>query len=71
MSKPPITLGTISRRTGLPVWKIRRVFERGLLPEPQRVGAYRVIDEADYHKVEAVLRSAGYLPAQKAEVASC
>jgi hypothetical protein len=62
-TSPPLPLGAIAKRYGLPVWKIRRLFERGLLPEPARVGAYRVIPAADLSRVESALRKAGYLPA--------
>lgn len=56
------TLGDLARRFTCPVWAIRRLYERGLLPEPPRVGPYRVVAERDVPAVEAALRSAGYLP---------
>jgi hypothetical protein len=46
----------------VPAWKIRRLFERKLLPAAMRVGCYRVIDVRDLSKVEAALEEAGYLP---------
>ena len=57
------TIGDLARRFGCPVWAIRRLFERGLLPEPPRVGPYRVVAEPDVPAVETALRAAGYLPA--------
>lgn len=57
-----LTLGNIAKRYGLPIWKVRRIFERGLLPEPGRVGAYRVIAAAELPALEEALRAAGYLP---------
>ncbi len=56
------TVGTLGRRFGVPAWQVRRLFERQLLPEPARVGAYRVVAEEDLPAVEAALRAAGYLP---------
>jgi DNA-binding transcriptional MerR regulator len=56
-------LGDLSRRYGVPVWKIRRLFTRGLVPEPERAGAYRVLRERDLARIEAALKKAGYLPA--------
>jgi len=44
-------------------WQVRRLFESGMLPEPDRIGGYRVIHRADLPKVEEALRRAGYLPA--------
>lgn len=55
------TLGDLARRFDCPVWAVRRVFERGLLPEPARAGAYRVIADPDVPAVLAALRAAGYL----------
>jgi DNA-binding transcriptional MerR regulator len=57
------TLGAVARRYGVPVWQVRRLFERHLLPEPARIGNYRVVPSADLEKVEQALRDAGYLPA--------
>lgn len=56
------TLGDLARKLRCPVWAVRRVFTRGLLPEPTRLGPYRVVAAADVPAVEAALRSAGYLP---------
>ena len=62
MSPPPqYTLGALARRYGVPVWKLRRLFERRLLPEPGRVGNYRVVQARDLPEVERALRAAGYL----------
>jgi hypothetical protein len=52
----------VARHYGVEPWQVRRLFERGLLPEAHRVGAYRVIAVDDLPQVEAVLKAAGYLP---------
>lgn len=56
-----ITIGDLARRVGRPVWMVRRVFERGLLPPAPRVGPYRVVTEADVPRIIAAMRTAGYL----------
>jgi hypothetical protein len=61
-SSTPLPLGTVARRFNLPLWKIRRIYQRGLLPEPERVGNYRVVRETDLPKVERALIAASYLP---------
>ncbi len=61
MEQVLLTLGDLGRRYGLPIWKVRRLYERGLLDEPARVGPYRVVSVADLPGVEAALRTAGYL----------
>jgi hypothetical protein len=58
------TLGQLSQRYEIPVWKLRRVFLRGILPEPARAGQYRVISERELPKLEEALVSAGYLDAE-------
>jgi hypothetical protein len=68
MSESPyLTVGAAARRLGYLTWQVRRLFERGLLPQAPRVGAYRVIAVAELPRVEAALRAAGYLP-QNSEV---
>jgi hypothetical protein len=57
-----LTVGDAARRLGCRAWQVRRLFERGLLPPPPRVGAYRVIPVADLKWVEAALKQVGYLP---------
>jgi hypothetical protein len=65
MPEPPyLTVGAIARRLGCAPWQVRRLFERGLLPQPPRVGAYRVVAAADLGRVAEALRQAGYLPAE-------
>ena len=51
--------------SGFPIkpWQVRRVYESGLLPEPEtRLGAYRLIHSSDLPRLEDALRQAGYLP---------
>jgi hypothetical protein len=56
-----LTLGEVAERLGCQVWRVGRLFDRGLLPEPRRVGKNRVVPEEDLPTVERVLRGAGYL----------
>jgi hypothetical protein len=58
----PLTLGDIARRYGIRPWMVRRVYERGLLPEPARLGPWRVVYLDQLPALEAALRAAGYLP---------
>jgi hypothetical protein len=56
-----LTIGAVARRYGCPPWKVRRLFERGLLPPAVRLGPYRVNAAGDLPLVETALRTAGYL----------
>ena len=58
----PLTIGAVARHFGCRTWQVRRLFERGLLPQAPRVGAYRVVAAGDLPAVEEALRQAGYLP---------
>jgi hypothetical protein len=60
-SKPPLSVGRAAEALGVQPWQVRRVFDRGLLPTPARVGQYRVIPADSLPLVEAALRQAGYL----------
>jgi DNA-binding transcriptional MerR regulator len=55
------TLGQVARHFGVQLWQVRRLYERRLLPEPPRVGTYRIIEPRDLERVGAALRRAGYL----------
>ena len=59
---PYLTIGAVARRLGCQPWQVRRLFERGKLPQAPRVGAYRIIAVADLPQVEEALHQAGYLP---------
>ncbi|HQR07137.1 MAG TPA: hypothetical protein PLN21_09960 [Gemmatales bacterium] len=59
---PYLTLGALAKRyPGLQVWQIRRLFERGLVPEPPRVAGLRIIPIDDVPKIVTALKNAGYL----------
>jgi DNA-binding transcriptional MerR regulator len=55
------TTGEVARRLGIPVWAVRRIYERGLLPPPPRVGQYRFVPAEDVDRLEGLLIKAGYL----------
>jgi hypothetical protein len=55
-----LTLGDVARRLGEPLWRVRRLFETGILPPARRVGPYRFFHEDD---VEAIRPQTGPQPA--------
>jgi hypothetical protein len=57
-----LTTGAVARHFRVPVWKVRRLFERHLLPPASRIGLQRVIPLASLPAIESALRRAGYLP---------
>ena len=61
MDTENMTIGDVARRLGIPAWKVRRLFERGVLPPARRVGIWRVISTKELPKVEKALQEAGYL----------
>jgi DNA-binding transcriptional MerR regulator len=64
VSATPLTIGAVAKHFGVSAWKIRRLFEAGILPEPGRVGSYRVIAPEALPEIEDALRRRGYLPNQ-------
>jgi len=61
-----LTLGAVARHFGLPVWKIRRLWERGLLPAADRIARYRVVPTSQLAAIEAALKTTGYLAEREA-----
>lgn len=64
MDRAGFTTGELARRYRLPIHKIRRVFERNILPPAPRVGNYRFILAKDLPEFEEALRRAGYIKAE-------
>jgi DNA-binding transcriptional MerR regulator len=66
MPVPPLTIGDVARHFGCETWQVRRVITTGRVPEPPRLGAYRVFYPSDLPHIETALRAAGYLPQEVA-----
>ena len=58
-----MTLGQVADHFGVERWRVRRIFERGILPEGPRVGASRVFLPGDLPRIGEALARANYLPA--------
>jgi len=65
----PLTLGSVARHFGVPIWKVRRIYERKILPEPARIGNYRVVHQDDLPCLEHALVEAGYLESAEVSLA--
>ena len=46
-------------------WQVRRVFELGMLPEPQKFANKRVIVDAIIPQIVTAIRQRGWLPQQE------
>ncbi len=67
-----LTTGEVAELLGVDVWRIRRLYESGTLPEPARAGAYRLIPKTDLPRIIDALRGRGWLPAETStEAAPC
>ena len=51
----------VARQVGCRPWHIRRICEKGLLPEPPRVGRQRAFRPSDLPALRAALAKVGYL----------
>jgi hypothetical protein len=56
-----LTLGDVAQRLGCQLWQVARVIDRGLFPQPARVGCYRVLSLDDLPAMRAALIKAGFL----------
>ncbi len=63
-----LTLGDAGDHFNVREWQLRRLYSRGILPEPARVGRFRVIAVADLPAIESALRVSDYLRGTPAEV---
>ena len=52
-----ITIGKVAELTGYTIGQVRKLYERGILPEPQRCGFYRVVLTTEVPKIEAALKA--------------
>jgi hypothetical protein len=58
---PYLTPGEVAVCLGVRDWQVLRLFQRGLLPEPPRLGRNRAIPAGDLDRVRQALVAAGYL----------
>jgi predicted DNA-binding transcriptional regulator AlpA len=58
---PYLTLGQVAERLGCQSWQVLRLFQRGLLPEPPRIGINRVVHRDRIPEIKAALEKAGFL----------
>jgi hypothetical protein len=61
-----LTTGDAAQALGCREWQVSRLYERGFLPEPPRVGGKRVLTQADLPAIRDAAVRAGYLPAPTA-----
>ena len=61
-SPPYTTTGELGDNLGVQSWRVARLFELGVLPEPQRIGGRRLIPRSMVCDVVDALRQRGWLP---------
>ena len=61
-STPYVTTGDLGDTLGVQAWRIARLFELGVLPEPSRIGGRRLIPKAMIPEIVDALRARGWLP---------
>jgi hypothetical protein len=62
---PYITVGELGDTLQVQSWRIARLFELGILPEPPRVGRNRAIPKTMVPQIVDELRASGWLPEQE------
>ena len=66
-SPPYVTTGELGDSLGVQSWRIARLFELGVLPEPMRIGGRRLIPRAMVCDVVDALRNRDWLPRAECE----
>lgn len=62
-----VTTRELGDLVGAEEWRVRRLFEDGTLPEPERFGGKRAIHPSQVPAVIDALRSRGWLPKSTGE----
>jgi hypothetical protein len=57
-----LTTRQVSDLLGVDLWRVQRLFESGVLPEPARFAGKRAIPSAELPAIVDALRSRGWLP---------
>ena len=61
-SPPFLSLGELAELLSVQSWRIARLFELGILPEPERIAGRRMIRKEMVVDVVDALRERGWLP---------
>lgn len=67
-SCPVTSIGEIAEFLGVESWRVARLFELGILPEPPRVANRRAIPKAMVSLIVDALRQRRWLQGQREEV---
>ena len=70
MSVPYVTIGELGDLLQVQSWRIARLFELGVLSEPQRIGGRRLIPKLMIPSVVDALRDRGWLPVELTQEAN-
>jgi hypothetical protein len=57
-----LTTGELAETLGVQAWRVARLFELGILPDPPRVAGRRMIPKSMVPQVVDALRARGWLP---------
>ena len=58
---PYVSIGDLADTLSVQSWRIARLFELGILPEPPRIGRRRMIPKSMIPQIVDALRSRGWL----------
>ena len=64
---PYLTIGQLGDTLGVQCWRIARLFELGILPEPPRAGRARLIHKSRVPAIVDALRERGWMPAEEVD----
>jgi hypothetical protein len=56
-----LSLGDVARVLGCQLWQVGRIFDRGYLPQPPKIGKNRVVTREYLPEIKEALVKAGFL----------
>jgi len=56
-----LLIGAVAAELNIESWRVRRLADRGLCPQPRRLGRYRVFSRSDIPAIREAADRAGYL----------
>lgn len=60
-----LATGDVADLIGIQTWRLQHLFKRGMIPEPRRLGRFRVFRAADVPAIKRAAIAAGYLSASR------
>jgi len=62
-----VLIGSVADEVGIDSWRLRMLADRGLCPQPQRLGRIRVFKRSDIPAIREAAHLAGYIRSERVQ----